>query len=705
LSQLRFSADDRPTWGINLARFVRRRNEEVWAELVPKNESGLASRMGHLVGLDGIRPSRHLELVPYVASRGEFIAPASSGNPFNDGSQLFGSMGLDVKAGLGGSFTLDATINPDFGQAEVDPAVVNLSAFETFFAERRRFFIEGAEIFNTFGTGGANNFFGFNTVDPDVFYSRRIGRAPTGSADGDFVEAPRATTILGAVKLTGKTPGGWSVGFVEAVTSRERARVLTGGVGGRADVEPASNYAAVRVLREFTRAGIGMLATSVRRRLDTPVLAAANVRRAEVIGGDGYYFFDRDRDWVVTGKLSGSYVAGSREALLELQRAPQRYFQRPDAAHLAEDGSRTSLRGYAGRVNLNRNSGVWRANASLWGVSPGFESNDLGFHNEADRAGGHGVLLWVNQSPNRVTREHVAWIAKGWSWNFDRELTSDLWFGCSDATFLNYWSVGACAAHFGSVLDDRLTRGGPAVVIPAGRMFSVAGGSDQRKWLAVRLNVGRDWNDAGGEGLNSRLEVNLKPLSSLTISTGPSVNRSTNVAQYLRTEPSASSETSGARYVFGEIRQTEVTLTTRVSYVMSPRASLQVFMQPLLSTGDYSRFKELARGRTFDFNVFGDNGSSIARDGGTGMYTVLPSLTLPDTFSFDDPDFNFKSLRLNAVFRWEFRPGSTLYAVWTEMREDLSSPGTFRFGRDASALFGAPSDDILLFKIAWWIGR
>src|SRR5258706_8547878 len=375
ISQLRFNSADVQTWGINVSRFIRRKNETAWLELVPKNENGLASRMLDLTGLDGIRSGRHLELVPYAAARQEFIEPAHENDPFNDGSRMFGSVGLDLKTRVSSGLTLDATINPDFGQAEVDPAVVNLSQFETFFQEKRRFFIEGAEIFNNFGVGGSNNFFGFNTSDPNIFYSRRIGRAPQGNADGEFVDTPRAAPILGAAKVTGKTANGWSLGVLNAVTGRGRARTVTGAVRGKTEVEPLTNYFVARLQHDFSRGGAGFLTTSVARSLDTPQLKDKLASRASVFGADAFYFFDHRHDWVVTGKLSGSRVTGSETAVSELQRAPQHYYQRPDAPEVSFDPRRTSLSGYAGRVNLNRKPGVWQVNGTLWGVSPGFEPN------------------------------------------------------------------------------------------------------------------------------------------------------------------------------------------------------------------------------------------------------------------------------------------------------------------------------------------
>ena len=233
LSQLRFLAVDNQTWGINVDRFIRRKNETVWLEMVPKSEAGLASRMGNLTGLNGLRPRRSLELLPYAAARAEFVAPDDAASTFDDGSRALGAVGIDVKWGVTSNLTVNASVNPDFGQVEVDPAVVNLTAFETFFQEKRAIFVEGAQIFGNFGQGGANSFWGFNTSDPSIFYSRRIGRVPQVEAEGDVVDSPTATTILGAVKLTGKTSGGWSVGFLEAVTDRETARVQSGGVVGR----------------------------------------------------------------------------------------------------------------------------------------------------------------------------------------------------------------------------------------------------------------------------------------------------------------------------------------------------------------------------------------------------------------------------------------------------------------------------------------
>ncbi len=708
LSQLRFPSRDEQEWGINVERFIWRKNESDWLEFVPKSESGLVSRMAHLDGLDGLRPKRHVELLPYTAGRGAFIAPPAGGDPFNDGSRGFESAGADFKWGLTSNLTLDGTVNPDFGQVEVDPAVVNLTQFETFFSEKRPFFLEGSQILNNFGTIGANNYWGFNTSDPQIFYSRRIGRAPQLSADGDFSDTPSATTILGAGKITGKTASGWSIGVLNAVAGRETARIATGSRYGTSVVEPRTNYFVARLQRDLgKRTGIGLISTAVNRSLDDARLTDALPGQAYVVGGDGYWFLSDARNWVVNGKLAFSRVSGSPTAIEALQRAPQRYFQRPDATHVAVDPTRSALSGFSGRVNLNQNSGLGQWNMALWGVSPGFESNDLGFFGTGDRAGGHVVYFTRNVTPGRVLRSRSWWAAKWWTWNFARQLQGDGVQGNAFFTFLNYWSIGTNLSWRRRVEDDRLTRGGPTAAQPASHSWNLNGSTDRRRFVSLEFFLNRNGTAAGGWSRNAGVTVNLRPSPMLSISTGPQLNRSSTIAQYVQTvdDPTATA-TYGERDVFGLLTQTQLSMTSRVNVILSPQVSLQVFVQPLLAAGDYSNFKELAAPRTYDFHEYGTTGGSITYDADAASYTADPDASGPaPPFTFDNPDFNFKSLRVNAVFRWELRPGSTFYAVWTRQQQDLSNPGDFALGRDTSALFRAPGDDVVLVKFAYWIGR
>jgi hypothetical protein len=421
------------------------------------------------------------------------------------------------------------------------------------------------------------------------------------------------------------------------------------------------------------------------RKLSTPALRDLLAGRASVFGGDGFFYLDGRKDWVINGKLTGSRVSGSEQAMARQQLASQRNYQRPDAPQISFDPSRRSLSGYAARVNLNRNEGTWRVNSTFFSVSPGFESNDLGFHTKGDTFGGHVVLMRNDTKVRRWARSSNIWIARAWTANFNRNLTSGLWFSCGHTEFPNYWNIHGCVGHFQEVLDDDLTRGGPQALSPPGTNFNLGFGTDARKRVSFEGFGAHDSNAAGGHGGGWVAMVTLKALPSLTISTGPDFSKSFNVAQYVgtRTDPRATA-TFGNSYVFAPIDQTQLTLTTRINYIMSPNMSLKVFMQPLLATGDYGPLAVLSAPRTFDFQRY------IAPDG---------------TAPFADPDYNFKSLKLNAVFRWEFTPGSTIYGVWTQQREDARHPGEFRLRRDLTEMFSAPADDIFLIKMTYWIGR
>jgi hypothetical protein len=400
-------------------------------------------------------------------------------------------------------------------------------------------------------------------------------------------------------------------------------------------------------------------------------------------------------------------VAGTATVVDRLQRAPQRYYQRPDAPHVELDPARTSLSGFTGRANLNRNRGVWRMNAALWTGSPGWESNDLGFHSTGDRAGAHAVWFVQGNKPRRLSRSRSFWVAKSWTWNYARELQSDNVNAQVNNTFMNYWGVGANAGYGRRVLDDRLTRGGPSAENPAGGFVNLYGNTDSRKWLSISGNFNRNWRESGGWSRNASLSFNFKPSPRLTVSTGPQWNRNRTIAQYVTAvSDGTATDTYGGRYVFGELAQRQLTMTTRVSVIVTPTVSVQVFAQPLLAVGDYDDFKELARPRTYDFLHYGVTGGTIAYDGQARTYTVDPDGTgAAPAFTFNDPDFNFKSLRVNAVFRWEMKPGSALYAVWTRQQVDLTNPGVFSPGRDTRALFGAGGDDVFLVKMAYWLGR
>ncbi len=699
-SELRFLPGDSQTWGVNASRYIQRKNETDWLALVPKAESGLASRMADLTGIRGVTPRTPLVVVPYVAAGAE-TGPADPGDPFFDGSHAFGGVGLDLRRKIGASFALDATFNPDFGQVEVDPAVVNLTDFETFFPEKRPFFVEGGQIFDSFGRNGPNNYYGFMRTEPDLFYTRRIGRVPQGSPEGDFVSAPRATTILGAVKLSGKSASGWSVGLLEAVTGREYARWAAGAEGGRQEVEPLSNYFVLRAFRDRGRAGYGLLATAVNRELREPLLVAGLAGDAYVGGVDGYVFLDGRKDWVAAGRLAGSRVGGSREAIEALQLASARYFQRPDRPELRLDPTRTALAGWTGSFNLNRQSGRVRPNAAVWATSPGFESNDLGFNPRSDRWGGHVALQLQEPEPDSFTRFRSLTVAKAWAYNFDGDKQGDAVNVFGRLRFRNYWNAGLNGSFRWRALDDRQTRGGSSMA--TGETWN--GGlwleSDERKAVVARAEAFFLRNEYGSRQWEGGVEAEIRPSSALTLSIGPSVMKASRVAQWVTSFEDASLPPDLAgHYVFSGFEQTEVALTIRANWIFSPRLSLQLYAQPLVSRGSYSGFKELLAARTFDFLVY----DQVAYDPASETYTVDPGRGSTGPLTFENPDFNFKSLRLNTVLRWEWRPGSALYAVWTQARENSLNPGGTDLGQDIDELFASPSTNVFEVKATIRLG-
>ena len=707
-SQLRFAPGDRQTWGLNVSRYIQRKNEEDWWVLVPKNDSRLVSAFGHLAGLDGIRPRRHVEMLPYVTASVQRTGTARPGDPFNRPSGMNGGAGMDFKWGMTSSFTLDGAINPDFGQVEVDPAVVNLSAFETFFAEKRPFFIEGSQQFANFGRSGLVLYGRFGATYPRLWYSRRIGRLPRLQADGDFVSQPTATTILGAAKVTGRTASGWNMSFVDAVTEQESARVALGESRTTAAVEPFTNYLAARASRDVGgRAAVGVLVTSVNRRLQTDDLRRSAGSGAYAGGIDGNIFLDRQKAWVLSGSIAASHVTGGPAAIQTLQQASARYYQRPDATHVRFDPAATSLSGWTGQLNVNRTRGNLLVDAAVWAISPGFESNDVGYSPAADRVGAHTGWAWQKTTPDRWTRDRSLILVSRWLWNTAGDSLMHGYDVQLSATLRNYWNLSGSFAAELSHLDDRATRGGPLMRSPGCLTASVSAGSDRRKRLGLDIRGWYDANTAGGWNWNVSPALAIRPSPSISVSVGPSLNRSRLVAQYVTgvVDPHAAG-TYGRRSIFSDLAMTEVSMVGRLNAIFTPRVSFELYAQPLVSSGRYWGLKEFSRPRAFDFTTYGTDAGTVAYDGASKAYTIDPDGLGPaSAFRVPDPNFSYKSLRINAIFRWEWRLGSTLYAVWSQQREDSQTTGAFGLGPDLRALGRAPGDHVFMVKLAYWLGR
>jgi len=709
-SQLRFVKQTQYVWGINFRRDIARHNEFDYIAYTPKNGSGFVSRFPDLVGIERIEPPRRLELMPYVTSRAAFTR-ASPGDPFNDGSRLTPGLGLDARIGLGSNLTLNATVNPDFGQVEVDPAVVNLSDAETFFNEKRPFFVEGSSTFD-FGFGGQRNFWGFNWSGPNFFYSRRIGRSLSlpAAPDGGFVDGPNGAHILGAVKLTGKVAGSWNVGGLTALTAREHATLVdTGGARWGQEIEPLATYGVYRAQKEFAkgRQGLGFLSTIAGRSFDDAALRDVRNSNSATFGTDGWLFLDSSKTWVTTGWVAASRIAGSRARITDVQRNPSHYFQKPDASAVSVDTNATSLDGMAGRFTLAKQRGSTFVNSALGFISPGFDVNDLGFLSRTGYINMHvgGGRTWTK--PGKVFRYAETGGALFRNYDWDGNINWSGAFNFGYVQFHNYYSVNWNVAYNPWTVDNRRTRGGPLMLLPPAYQLGIDLGSDSRKSLTLGLGAFTYFRSSSDAEWSTYVSLQYRPAPNVSVSFGPNLYKARNPLQYI----GAFADTTGGapntyntHYVFGGIDQTELSAAIRLNWTYSPTLSLQLFAQPLISAGRFDYFHELARARSAAFTRYGrDNNSTITFVDSTNAYVVDPDGAGPaQTLSFGQPNFNFKSLRGNAVLRWEYMPGSTLYFVWTQSRSDFDDTGDFRFGSSMGRMLRAPAENIFMIKATYW---
>ena len=701
-SQLRFERDSSYVWGVDFERFIGRNNEDDYVVFTPKNSSGFVSRFIDMVGIEDVDPHRPVELLPYFTTKAEY-SNVGPGDPFDDGSKYTPGVGGDFKVGIGNNLTLDGTINPDFGQVEVDPAVVNLSDIQTYYDEKRPFFIEGANIFSNFGYGGSNNYWNFNFGIPQFFYSRRIGRPPEGSVpSADYVDEPAGTTIISAAKLTGRIGDGWTIGTIHALTASEYARVDTSGGVFTVPVEPLTYYGVARVRKEMNAGseGIGFISTLSERSFQPDTLRDQLNSSEMALAADGWTFLDGDKEWVLTGWTGMSQARGDKTRMITLQESEPHYLQRPDGGYLHLDSNATSMTGYAGRLSLNKQKNNVYVNAALGFIDPKFDVNDLGFMWRGDVLNGHAVVGYQWTQPGTFSRSASLYLALFRSYDYGGELTWSGYFTQANITFLNYYSIYGFFAYNPQSASDYSTRGGPRMLNLPGWETDVQLSSDDRQVWVVNAEVHPLSYQTGDHDVTYNISVQWIPQPNVSFSVGPSYEQSNWDAQWVGNfvDPYAVN-TYGSRYVFATLSQKTLSANIRLNWTFTPQLGLQLYAQPLISAGNYHNYKELAKPSSYDFNFYGRNGSTITEDDGT--YEVDPG-GQGTPFTFSDPDFNFKSLRGDAILRWEYTPGSTLYLVWTQDRTDSQFPGFMEINRDLRSLMSALPDNIFLVKFTYW---
>lgn len=665
-SQMRFADLESHTFGLLIVRDIARTRQRLSWPLYRRDVQGYVSQAGEVDGIARIpRPTR-LEVMPYAVTKNVTV-PAGPGQ-WDHPQQ--NTVGADVKWGLTSNLTVDATLNPDFGQVEADPAVLNLSAFEQFFEERRPFFLEGAGIFNYRTSCGD-----IDTGCRGLFYSRRIGRSP--QLGGLYADASNASAsrVLGALKLSGRLANGLNIGVLNAYTAREQGSL------GRS-IEPASNYAVVRVLQDLNsgRTGLGAMLTAVDRELDDDTRDF--LRREAYTGGlDFRHRFSENR-FELTANLSASVIRGSAEAIAATQRDGVHRYQRRDD-NLEYDPTLTSLGGDAQRVSISKfGGGITRFQSVYQRFSPGFESNDLGFQQRADEQMFRNWFQVNLIQPTTLYRRLFMNFNTMQTWTVDGLPTNINLNTNWHAELPNtHWIHFGFSGQLPGTFDDRSARGGVAFRRAATAEGFIGWEGDRRPWWTPTIFAGiwrgDEWASRGGWG---EAGLQFRAGSRFNGSLGLNLSRTLNDSQWLQNFGDVSSDT--AHVTFAQLDQWTVGITTRVNYTMSPNLSLQVYAQPFASVGDYTEWKELTD--TPRANRYADRFQPYG--GGA-----------------DPGGVNFKQLRTNTVLRWEYRPGSILFLVWQQGRDAFSdSPTGFSGRRDFGELFDLHPNNTLLLKMSYW---
>ena len=695
-SQLRFNAGAQQRWGVQFTRQVSDKSERLQWVLIPVAAAGFASHFGYLEGIASIPAARRLELLPYVATDLTYQSNVNARNPFNERSVT--RAGGDLKMGLGPNLTLDATFNPDFGQVEADPAVVNLTAFETVFEERRPFFIEGNELL----TGRGQSFLG----RPTWFYSRRIGAAPRGSASGHFVKQPANTTIVSAAKLSGRLASGLSVAGLMAVTPREYAQTydtlaLT---DGRTAVEPPSAFGVLRLQQDIGRqqSNVGTSLTYVARSLDERGGLEQLLPANAVTGGFDWKLRYMQGMYEVTGWVGGSRVTGDAAAIARLQRSSAHYFQRPDQDHISYDANRTSLTGYSASVRLDKNAGRY----TLGGIqlstrSPEFDINDAGQMRSGDDIDFNADIQLRDTKPNQYVRffQFGTSGVAGWNYGGIRQYTRFTQTGT--ATLHNFWRIsGRGTLHLRSLSDD-LTRGGPLMGTPQAYAVNAT--------VASRANMPTVWNarteyfddELGGWRWDLSTGLTVRPSARWQASVDPAYTRAVDARQYVATRSGGSAATYGQRYIFSYIERSQLSARFRLNYALTPNFTIEAYAEPFAASGEYFDIGELSAARSRELRTYGapGTGSTITRTE-TG-YTVqdgAQSFTLPAL------DFQRLSMRSNLVLRWEWLPGSTAFLIWQQNRARFDDQARLIRPGDLWDATGADGDNFFVVKVSYWLG-
>ena len=668
-SQLKFGKAKEQVWGIQVDRQYFRGAERYAWQRIKQDTPGFVSEFGLLEGLIDLEPQKQLEIQPYTVAKMETFE-AEAGNPFRDGSDSQITGGLDAKIGITNDLTLDLTVNPDFGQVEADPSAIALDGFQIFFREQRPFFVENKNIFDyNVSNSEAGNTFGSD----NVFYSRRIGRSPQGfpdTEDGEYVDQPENTAILGAAKFSGKTKDGWSIGVLESVTAKKYATIDNNGERRKEVVEPLTNYFVGRVQKDFNDRNtfVGGIFTATNRDNLTPQLNF--LHHSAFTGGIDFKHQWQERDWYVGGNVIFSRVNGSTDAISNTQQSIAHLFQRVGADHVNVDENRTSLTGTGGNLQLGKvGNGNWKFETGATWRSPELELNDIGFQRQADDIRHYTWIGYQTLKPTETFRR-VGINYNHWSvWDFGGNHNSMRFNTNSWQNWDNNWFTNIGFNYAPKQYSNFALRGGPRLRQASEIGFFNGYNTDRRK--KVRFNVfhrGSKGTDNSYSSYNIDFGVTYQPFNALSISVNPEYGINMDKLQYID-----NIDVNGATtYLNGTVEQRTLSMSLRLNYTINPNLTIQYWGQPFISRGRYTDFKEVTNPMGVKFNdriaSYNPNQVSFVDE----IYSIDKDLDGAADFTFDNPDFSFVQFRSNLVVRWEYIPGSEIFLVWSQ---DVSQSG------------------------------
>jgi len=699
LNQLRFDNNSEQKWGLQVSRMLARKNELSTWNYIDNTTNQWVSKFGELSGLNSIEPSKQFDIIPYAVGKFETLKQDFD-DPFsqNNITNLLG--GLDGKVGITNDLTLDFTVNPDFGQVEADPSEVNLSGFETFFQEKRPFFIEGKNILDFRITERTTN---FNLSQDNLFYTRRIGGSPKyypDLEDDEYIEMPVNTHIIGAAKLTGKTRDGLSIGFMESVTREESANIEFHGNRRNVYVEPLTNHFVGRIQKDFDEGNtiLGGMFTATNRNLNAEELKFLH-KGAYTAGFDFMHKWDNNK-YYLKGNILSSHVSGVKEAITETQESSRRYFQRPDADYVSVDTNRTSLTGFGGSLMTGKQGGSFRYLLGYTWRSPELELNDVGYMRKADEQMTWSWVGFYKQEPFSIFKSLYAGVNYWKGWNFGQEaLYEFINFNHSISFKNNFYYYGEVARASKSLRPEWL-RGGPAITAKGGWWHNFNFSTDeQKKWQFGLFGFNYWGDDNWSRDYIYTFRARFNPMTQLLVSVEPTI-----AYHYSEIMHVASEEFNGIdKYIIGDMSQDRFSLNFRLNFSITPDLSIEYFGQPFVAVGDFTRLKEVRDARSFideeKWHQFTEN--ELTYNSEDEIYLVDENQDGETDYSFDNPNFNVQKFISNLVIRWEYIPGSTVYLVWSQGRNGDSSYNNLSFSRDMKDLFRVYPHNIFLLKFSY----